>query len=347
MEEKDSLVTPLVSIVITSYNRAHFIGKSISSALAQDYPNLEIIISDNCSTDNTDEVIGEFTADSRIKYSVNKANIGMIPNFIKATHELAKGKYISFISSDDYLLNNSFISEAIERIQQYPNITIVTGINVIEATQHNNFFYDESYPFYKADFFRKSFVPGKEVFLQYPACHSISYGGTLMDREKLVSLDTKNAVPISYDIQNILQMLLTGDAAFIDKEIYMARRHGENATSTVTQAQTFIDNLTYIDIPYQFALENNLLDKAALDSWKTGMYCNFCAQCLRTYYRQDKNQYNIFVKHLKKQYPVVYKRITGKLDWSIYYMLFANKFIGKAYINSRTHMGKIKRRFKK
>ena len=51
---------PLVSIVITSYNRAHTIEKAIESALGQDYQNLEIIISDNNSTDNTDEVVKKY-----------------------------------------------------------------------------------------------------------------------------------------------------------------------------------------------------------------------------------------------------------------------------------------------
>ena len=51
---------PLISIVITSYNRAQWIGQAIQSALDQDYPNFEIIISDNNSTDNTDDVIRTF-----------------------------------------------------------------------------------------------------------------------------------------------------------------------------------------------------------------------------------------------------------------------------------------------
>lgn len=347
MEEKDNHHAPLVSIVITSYNRAHFIEKAIQSALIQDYPNLEIVISDNCSTDDSEKLIKRYTNDARVKYFKNASNIGMIPNFIKATNEYAKGKYISFISSDDYLINDSFISEAIKKIKKHPSITVVTGINISEVTQSNDFFTDQSYPFYKKIFYNKPFVTGKEVFLQFPACHSISYGGTLMSREKLVGLDATKAVPISYDVQNVLQLLLTGDAAFIGKKTYVARRHDENATSTVTKAQTYIDNLAYIDIPYQYALHNKILDKKTLDKWKTAMYCNFCEQCLKHYYRHDKKQYNVFALFLKTHHPVVYKKITGKLDWAAHYILFANKSIGNAYRSSRTYLGKIKRGVKK
>src|SRR5690242_6516086 len=110
---------PLVSIIITSYNRAHWIGQAIESALAQDYPNLEIIISDNNSTDNSDEVIKRYCNDPRIRYSRNKENIGMIANFQKTFFELAKGEYITNISSDDYLTSPKFVSKAINIFRRY------------------------------------------------------------------------------------------------------------------------------------------------------------------------------------------------------------------------------------
>ena len=120
---------PLVSIVITSYNRDRFIAKAIESALAQDYPNLEIIISDNCSTDNTDAVIKKYTHDARVKYFVNSTNIGMIPNFKLATEEWAKGTFITYLSSDDYFCNNQFLSAAVNLINSYPDIVLVAAKN--------------------------------------------------------------------------------------------------------------------------------------------------------------------------------------------------------------------------
>ena len=56
---------PLVSVVITSYNRANLIEVAIQSVLAQDYQNLEIIISDNCSTDNTYEVMEKYLSNTK------------------------------------------------------------------------------------------------------------------------------------------------------------------------------------------------------------------------------------------------------------------------------------------
>src|SRR4051812_13944842 len=103
---------PLASIIITSYNHASFINKAIQSAIRQDYKNLEVIISDNNSTDNTEEIVSQYLSDSRVKYFKNETNIGMLKNFRKAT-DLCSGEYVTYISSDDYLVNDSFVSETI------------------------------------------------------------------------------------------------------------------------------------------------------------------------------------------------------------------------------------------
>ena len=70
-----------VSVAITAYNQAHYIGQAVESVLAQDYPNLEVVVSDNHSTDPIQEVMARYTSDPRIKYFRNETNLGMIGNF--------------------------------------------------------------------------------------------------------------------------------------------------------------------------------------------------------------------------------------------------------------------------
>ena len=67
----DVSLSPLVSIVITNYNREKTIATAIESALVQDYPNLEIIISDNCSTDDSVNIIKKYIDDPRIRFFQN------------------------------------------------------------------------------------------------------------------------------------------------------------------------------------------------------------------------------------------------------------------------------------
>lgn len=89
----------LVSIIMPSYNTAKYIGESIRSVLAQTYQNWELLIVDDCSTDNTDEVVAQFK-DSRIKYFKNERNSGAAVSRNKALRE-ATGKWIAFLDSDD------------------------------------------------------------------------------------------------------------------------------------------------------------------------------------------------------------------------------------------------------
>lgn len=89
----------LVSIIMPSYNTANYIEETISSVINQTYTNWELIIVDDCSTDNTDEIIKEFK-DDRIKYFKNKKNSGAAFSRNRALKE-AKGKWIAFLDSDD------------------------------------------------------------------------------------------------------------------------------------------------------------------------------------------------------------------------------------------------------
>lgn len=83
-----------------SYNTGRFISETINSVLAQTYQNWELIIVDDCSTDDTDEVVSEFLVDTRIKYIKNENNSGAAVSRNKALRE-ATGRWIAFLDSDD------------------------------------------------------------------------------------------------------------------------------------------------------------------------------------------------------------------------------------------------------
>ena len=89
----------LVSIIMTSYNTASYIKETIQSVLNQTYQNWELIIVDDCSADNTDEVLGTIK-DPRIRYFKNDKNSGAAVSRNKALRE-ARGQWIAFLDSDD------------------------------------------------------------------------------------------------------------------------------------------------------------------------------------------------------------------------------------------------------
>lgn len=90
----------MVSIVMPSYNTEKYIADSIQSVLNQTYKNWELIIVDDCSTDNTDEIVQRYMSDERIRYLKNDQNSGAAISRNKALRE-AKGRWIAFLDSDD------------------------------------------------------------------------------------------------------------------------------------------------------------------------------------------------------------------------------------------------------
>lgn len=88
---------PVVSVVIPTYNRAHLVSRAIRSALAQDYPALEVIVVDDGSTDNTHEVLSRFDSIRSIRFEINRG--GAIAR--NAGIEAANGQFVAFLDSDD------------------------------------------------------------------------------------------------------------------------------------------------------------------------------------------------------------------------------------------------------
>lgn len=98
-EDAIERIEGLVSVIMPSYNTAPYIEETIQSVLNQTYTNWELIIVDDCSTDNTDEVL-ETIKDDRIRYFKNEKNSGAAVSRNKALRE-AKGQWIAYLDSDD------------------------------------------------------------------------------------------------------------------------------------------------------------------------------------------------------------------------------------------------------
>lgn len=97
---------PLVSILIPMYNSSEFLEETLNCALHQTYQNLEIIVSDDCSSDNSVDLVKDFMVkDSRIKLLTNTCNLGMCGNWNRLFRE-AKGDYLLKLDADDIISTN-------------------------------------------------------------------------------------------------------------------------------------------------------------------------------------------------------------------------------------------------
>lgn len=130
----------LVSILIPVYNRENLIAETIQSAISQSYKNIEVIIVDNASTDNTWSVVSSFLEqDSRIKAYKNESNIGPVRNWLRCVEE-ASGVFGKILWSDD-LISPDFIEKTITLFNKdvgfvYTGAYIFNGSSYYDRSSH-------------------------------------------------------------------------------------------------------------------------------------------------------------------------------------------------------------------
>lgn len=91
---------PLVSVAVITYNGEQYIRQQLDSVLGQSYENLDIVISDDASTDTTPTIAREYSVDSRVRYIENQSNVGIRENLNRVIPNL-RGDYIAICDQDD------------------------------------------------------------------------------------------------------------------------------------------------------------------------------------------------------------------------------------------------------
>jgi len=119
---------PLVSVITPTFNQADFLRDTLESVLAQDYPNIEYMVFDDGSTDETPGILSEYTG--RLEWE-SQANMGQTPTINKGW-ERSHGDIITWLNSDDTFLPGA-VSKAVNYFQQHPDIDIVFGDSLFTA----------------------------------------------------------------------------------------------------------------------------------------------------------------------------------------------------------------------
>jgi glycosyltransferase involved in cell wall biosynthesis len=117
----------LITIGIPTYNRVTQLERAIESALNQDYNNIEVIVSDNASTDETESFCRQICAgENRLKYMRQTENIGPTANFT-AVLRAASGKYFMWLGDDDWL-DIDYVSSCARELSSDPDLSLVSGV---------------------------------------------------------------------------------------------------------------------------------------------------------------------------------------------------------------------------
>jgi glycosyltransferase involved in cell wall biosynthesis len=122
---------PRVSVLIPTYNYSRYLAEAIESVLAQDFRDLELQIVDDCSTDNTREVVQPFCSrDARVHFSVNSTNLGMVQNWNHCLKH-ARGEYIKPLFGDDALWHPQALSKLVGLLEKNPSAVLAASARPI------------------------------------------------------------------------------------------------------------------------------------------------------------------------------------------------------------------------
>jgi len=123
--------SPRISVLIPTYNYARYLPEAIESVLEQDWRDLELLISDDGSTDGSAEVIAAYAAkDSRIRFRIHPTNLGMVQNWNWCLSE-ARGECIKFLFGDDKLASRQALGKLLELLETTPSATLVASARYV------------------------------------------------------------------------------------------------------------------------------------------------------------------------------------------------------------------------
>ena len=230
---------PLVSVIITTYNRADKVGSCIESVLQQDYKNLEIIVVDDCSSDNTENFFKNNYL-QKVKYIRNNFNQGV--QFVSNIgYRYSRGKYVAFVGDDDKWTDKQKLTEQVkifenDFLQRYGIVT--TDIKVV--SENNSY--------------KKNIKKPKNLVKHILRSNGIIYGSAALMRSSIfkeAGMFNEN-LPRGTDSDVFRRIILLGyDVYFINKDMVDYYYNG------IDQMTSFNERgINYAIISHQFKLKN-------------------------------------------------------------------------------------------
>tara|TARA_Y100000389_G_C17457204_1_gene518954 strand:+ start:1832 stop:2740 length:909 start_codon:yes stop_codon:yes gene_type:complete len=201
------LKQPLVSVIITTYNRVRIVSRCIDSVLNQNYKNLEIIVVDDCSTDNTEEFFSK-NYRKEVKYIRHEMNLG-VQYASNTGYKYASGKYVAFIGDDDKWSDNNKLIEQVNIFESDKNNrfgVVTTDVKIISK--------DKKY--------KKNIIKPKNLLKHILSKNGVIYGSAALLRSdifKQAGMFAKD-LPRGTDSDVFRRIILLGyDVCFIKKDM--------------------------------------------------------------------------------------------------------------------------------
>lgn len=226
---------PLISVVIPTYNHAHFLKLSLASVVGQSYSNWEAIVIDNHSNDDTDQVVASFK-DSRIRLTKIRNN-GVISASRNKGIQEAKGDWISFLDSDDLWYYNK-LQRIVDEIQKSENTIDVFCNDEYMVRPESDDRLKLQYGPFEEDFYRKMLFYGNRL-----STSATTVRKKFLDDNSLLFSENQKFVTVEdYD----LWLRLAKEKArflFIDEVLGEYTIHGSNQSASLERHLNHLENL--------------------------------------------------------------------------------------------------------
>jgi glycosyltransferase involved in cell wall biosynthesis len=227
---------PKVSLGMPVYNGEPYITEAIESVLNQTYQDFELIVSDNCSTDNTSEIIRKIN-DSRIRYYRNEENIGVVPNFNR-TVELSRGQYFCLWAHDDVMLPTN-LEQKVTILDRHQQVGFVhSDVELIDSngTAIDKKFFSES----RSDYIDNGMDFFNRYILKMHQGASIFLGAVLARKECFDRLGAFNPqLPIVCDSDMWMKFSLFYDVACVAQPLIKYRIHQSMTSTSILESTGF------------------------------------------------------------------------------------------------------------
>lgn len=218
----------LVSVIIPTYNRPSYLKAAIESAVKQTYQNIEIIVSDDCSTESPQEIVESFQ-DSRIRFRRNSKNLGNGPNITNAFKE-AQGKYVASLNDDD-MWNQTFLERLVPHLEANSDLTLAFCDHyIIDADGRINYSEtEENTQRWKRDQLKEGvYKPFCEIGLVHQAVFAAS---AAVIRKNAIEWDKLHEAGVFWDYYiSYLACCSGGGAYYYPERLSQYRVHGQSET---------------------------------------------------------------------------------------------------------------------
>lgn len=254
---------PKVTIMIPTYGQEQYIAEAVESALAQNYDNLEVVVADDCSPDNTREVVRRYAADARLRYVRNSPNLGRVGNYHNTAHNVATGEWAVNLDGDDYYTSKTFVRDAMEAIAANADKDIVAY-----CYRHPHLDYIKAVIPYKEIDADRILVSGKDYFLNYYRIGAFGHPNIIFRRDLGVGINLYTLPYQACDFHSLIRIFLLGNIILDRRVIAYWRVHGTNTTIKEVDVKQEHAMLTF-DAIEEFA--KDYVSAEELKTWREGM----------------------------------------------------------------------------